>query len=252
MDYGSVAAQKFNWVFPDGLTRGWKIKKLTERSISISMLPVEVFWRLEGKFPFAVTLAQSECEHLFWLDTAREFIIELRLRKYSLRCCQSPEETTLNVFRHHWDCRYPRALLFSSWRAKVYVCAQVWMRVCVLKPACVYSHVVVCEGLINSQVHGAPSACSAFDRTGAACEGRSWLWGAELSPTMSDKLLIETPVDCLAFAPTVYHAAASWMNGVDVWSLYWLLGWSSAHKPTEHSRSQRTTYRPSVTARGVT
>ena len=36
----------------------------------------------------------------------------------------------------------------------------------------VYSRVIVCMGLINSQVHGAPSACTVFDGAGAGCEGR--------------------------------------------------------------------------------
>lgn len=168
-DGNTVGAHKsFNQVFADKLTRSWKMKGLTERSISIHAVPD---WR--NKFPVAVTLAWVNLNIFSWPGTSREFIIEFRLKKCSLRRCQSPEEATLNVFRYHWDCRSPRALLFSSWRAKVCVCVQVCVCVYFRCSMCLYSCVIVCMGLINSQVRGAPSACTTFDRAGAGWEGRS-------------------------------------------------------------------------------
>lgn len=126
------------------------------------------------------------------------FIIELRLRKYSLRHCQLPEEATLNVFRHHWDCSYPKALLFSSCRPKVYVCMQVC--VCVFMCDCVHEFIKVSGPWSTICLHG-------------VWWSRSWLWGTPLSPTMCDKLLIETPVYCLALS-TISPGTAAWMDRV--------------------------------------
>lgn len=132
----------------------------------------------KNKFPAAATLAWMNSNIFSRPGTSREFIIELRLRKYSLRRCQSPEEATLNVFRYHWDCCFPRAPLFSSWRAKVWVWVGLpvcsFVCVCVFQTSmCLYSCVIVCIGLINSQVRGAPSAWTAFDGAGAGWVGRS-------------------------------------------------------------------------------
>lgn len=42
------------------------MKGLTERSLSINTMLLEVSWHLERKkIPVAVTVALSECEHLF-------------------------------------------------------------------------------------------------------------------------------------------------------------------------------------------
>lgn len=77
------------------------MKGPTERCTSINAVPVEVFRQLQGKIPHSVTLAWVNLGIFSWQVTSREFIIELRLRKYSLRRCQLPEEATLNVFRYH-------------------------------------------------------------------------------------------------------------------------------------------------------
>lgn len=165
--------------------------ELTVRSISI--IPVEAFRHLEGKFP--QLWLRVNVNIFSQPGTAWEFIIELRFRKYSLRRCQSPEEATLNVFRHHWDCRYPRALLLSSWRAEEHVSAQVHTSVSVC--VCVFELACVC-----SCVHGFNKPTDPWNAIclHAVWSSRSWVWGALLSPTMFDKVLIQTPVYCLVLS----------------------------------------------------
>lgn len=102
-----------------------------------------------------------------------KFIIELRLRKYSLSHCQLPEDAALKVFRCRWDSRFLQVFRFSSWRVKMCMCVGVYVCAC----ECTFHiyHVFVCVRvcicLINSRVHRAPSAYSVFDRAAAGCEG---------------------------------------------------------------------------------
>lgn len=125
--------------------------------------------------------------------------------KYSLRRCQSPEEAMLNVFRYHWDCRIPRALLLKLEGKSACLHASVCVHVFGFRTRW-YSCVIVCMGLIThrSAEHHLPAQCSRVQEL----DVRDTFVAHWETQTQ-----IETPVYCLTIC-TISWWAAAWIEGI--------------------------------------